>query len=60
MILKSDLGIKLESTDKEGIMFYIGQKVVCIEGKFSECGVRLVEQKIYEIKKIDTDFFIDE
>lgn len=33
-------------------MLYIGQKVVCIEGKYSECGVKLVEQKIYEIKNI--------
>ena len=33
-------------------MFYIGQKVVCIAGKYSVCGVKLIEQKIYEIKNI--------
>ncbi len=33
-------------------MFYTGQKVVCIEGTCSECGVLLRQQDIYEVKNI--------
>jgi hypothetical protein len=33
-------------------MFYIGQKVVCIKGKFSACGVDLKENGIYTVKNI--------
>ncbi len=33
-------------------MFYSGQKVVCIKGKYSECGVKLKEQKIYVVNNI--------
>ena len=31
-------------------MFYKGQKVVCIKGKYSACGARLVEDQIYVVK----------
>ena len=33
-------------------MFFTGQKVVCVKGKYSACGVKLIEQQIYTIKSI--------
>jgi len=33
-------------------MFFIGQKVVCIEGHVSRCGVKLVDGRIYQVKNI--------
>jgi len=33
-------------------MFTIGQKVICIDGKSSVCGVRLIDNEIYTVKNI--------
>ena len=33
-------------------MFDKGQKVVCIKGTTSACGIKLIEQKIYVVKNI--------
>ncbi len=33
-------------------MFSIGQKVVCIEGHISRCGVRLIDGKTYIVNNI--------